>query len=212
WVQFYQTLPAAGEYPYEIRFRHFNPLTGGFRNFKLNNDQIQVADFVSSGTTLTFTPQTPAGGAGNYGAVADAILFKHSDPIPVTSATTTVAFTTPLQVVSPYKGNSVTGSVTMNNPLKMNNKMDRGRLFAVHGGMIVNAIDVSSQMTGTTSNGYSIDLPGGDAATPLPGAFYGIDAVGWSSTSPLFKAIAVPQIVDVRTGNDSATVDMLPLW
>ncbi len=212
WVQFYQTLPGAGEYPYEIRFRHFNPLTGGFRNFPLNNDQIQVANFVSSGATLTFTPETPAGGAGNYGAVADAILFKHSDPIPVTSSTTTVAFTTPLQVVSPYKGNSVTGTITMNNPLRMNNKMDRGRLFAVHGGMIVNAVDVSSQMTGTTTNAYSIDLPGGDAATPLPGAFYGIDAVGWSSTSPLFKAIAIPQIVDVRTGNDIATVDMLPLW
>jgi hypothetical protein len=145
--------------------------------------------------------------------VADAILFRHSDPTPVTSSTTTVAFTTPLQVVSPYKGNSVTGSITMNNPLRMNNKMDSGRLFAVHGGMIVNAVDVGSQMTGTTVNGYSIaNLPGGDAATPLPGAFYGIDAVGWSSTSPLFKAIAIPQIVDVRAGDDAAALDMLPLW
>ncbi len=213
WVQFYQTLPAAGEHPYEIRFRHFNPLTGGFKNFKLNNDQIQVANFVSSGAALTFTPETPVNSAGHYDAVADAVFFNHSAVVPVTSQTATVAFTTPLTVVSPYKGNSVTGSITMHNPVIMGSKMNRGRLFAVHGGMIVDAVDVNSQMTVTTNNGYSLtNLPGGDATTPLPGAFYGLEAVGWTSSPSIYKAIAIPQIVDLRKGDDTANMDMLPLW
>jgi hypothetical protein len=95
----------------------------------------------------------------------------------------------------------------------MGSKMNRGRLFAVHGGMIVDAVDVNSQMTVTTNNGYSLtNLPGGDATTPLPGAFYGLEAVGWTSSPSIYKAIAIPQIVDLRKGDDTANMDMLPLW
>ena len=214
WVQFYQTLPGAGEYPYEIRFRHFNPLWGGFRqNFMLNDDQVQVGTFVSSGATLSFTQVTPVSGAGNYNAVAGAILYSRSAPALVTGSTTTVSFPAPLAVMSPYQDNSITGSIVMNNAMKMNNKMDRGLLFAVHGGMIVNAIGVNSQMV--TGGAYTMtNLPGGTPATPLPGAFYGVDALGWLSSNPTgtYRAIAIPQIVDLRTGDDTADLDMLPLW
>jgi len=209
WVQFYQTLQGLGEYPYEIRFRHFNPLWGGFRNFMLNDDQtIQVGTF-GSGAPISFAPVA----TGNYTAVAGAILFNRSASTPVSSATTTVLFPTPLTAMAPYQGNSVTGSIVMNDPSKMNNKMDRGLLFAVHGGMIVNTIGINSQIA--TGGTYTMtNLPGGSSTTPLPGAFYGIDAVGWLSTNPTgtYKAIAIPQIVDLRTGNDAATMDMLPLW
>jgi hypothetical protein len=209
-------LQAPGEYPYEIRFRHFNPLWGGFRKtFMLNNDQIQVGTFVSNGVISTLTATTPVEGVGGYQAVAGAILFdRFTLPTLVTSSTMTVAFTSPLTVMSPYHGNTVTGSIIMSNPMMMNSKLDRGLLFAVHGGMIVNAIDVSSQMTGTTNNAYNLmNLPGGTSSTNvLPGAFYGIDAVGWTSSPSIYKAIALPQIVDLRQGNDAANMNMLPLW
>jgi hypothetical protein len=212
WVQFYQTLPGANEYPYEIRFRHFNPLWGGFRQtFMLNNDQVLTGNYISSGVISTLTATIPVEGVGRYQAVAGAILFNRSTAVPVSSATTTVGFTTPLAVTSPYVSNSVTGTIVMNNPGMMNNMMDKGLLFAVNGGMIVNSIDVSSSMM--TGGPYTIsDLPGGTFGTPLPGAFYGVDAVGWSSTNALHRAIAIPQIVDLRTGNDTATMTMLPLW
>ncbi len=219
WVQFYQTLPGAGEYPYEIRFRHFNPLWGGFRQtFMLNNDQLQVGTFVSSGATITFASATPVEGIGKYSAVAGAILFSRSTLTTlVSNATTTVSFLTPLTVMSPYQGNRATGVISLGTTsmmnVKMNGKMDSGLLFAVRGGMIVDALGINSKMA--TGGTYTMtNLPGGSAGTPLPGAFYGIDAVGWLSTSPTgtYRAIAIPQIVDLRTGNDSANMDMLPLW
>jgi hypothetical protein len=217
WVQFYQTLPGAGEYPYEIRFRHFNPLWGGFRqNFLLNDDQIQVGTFVSSGATLSFTPVTPVSGTGTYSAVAGAILFRRSTPALVTHSTTTVPFPT-LAVMPPYTSRKVTGMITLGTTtmmnMKMNGKMDSGLLFAVKGGMIVNAMPLPTQMT--AGGPYTLsNLPGGSPATPLPGAFYGVDAIGWQSSSPLgiYRALAIPRIVDLRTGDDSAPMDMLPLW
>ncbi len=117
-------------------------------------------------------------------------------------------------------GNSVTGSIVLTDS-KMNNKMDSGLLFAVHGGMIVDAINIGTTPLGSLTPGgqigaggsYTItNLPGGSPGSPLAGAFYGIDAVGWSSVNSTYKSIAIPQIVDLRTGNDGATMDMLPLW
>jgi len=216
WVQFYQTLQAPGEFPYEIRFRHFNPLWGGFqKTFMLNNDQVQVGTFVSNGVISSLTPTAPKEGVGGYSAVAGAVLFDRSAPAVVTSATMTVAFASPLTVMSPYQGNSVSGVISLGTTTAMNTmmngKMDSGLLIAVNGGMIVNAMRVDAQMG--SGGAYAMpNLPGGTTGTPLPGAFYGIDAVGWTASPSIYKAIAIPQLVDLRTGNDTANMQMLPLW
>ncbi len=214
WVNFYQKLIGLTEYPYEIRFRHFNPLLGEFRGFKLSSDPLEVATYTTG--TLSFTTTTPFQGNGGYNAVADAILYKPSASIPVTSLTTTVAFSSSLTVDTPWTGNAVSGLIAMKTPT-MNNKMDQGVLFATHGGMIVHAVQVDSQMV--SGGTYSItNLAGGSAGTPLPSAFYGISAIGWSANPILpgglrhYKAVAIPQVVDLRTGNDTADLTMLPLW
>jgi hypothetical protein len=70
-------------------------------------------------------------------------------------------------------------------------------------------------MTGTMGSSYSLtNLPGGSSATLLPGAFYGIDAIGWLASDPTgtYRTIAIPQLVDLRTGDDTANMNMLPLW
>jgi len=140
---------------------------------------------------------------------------SRSTPTVVSAATVTVSFPTPLTVVSPYQGNEVTSAISLGITTMMNakmiGKMDSGLLFAVHGGMIVDAMRVDNLM-GNGGNYTMPNLPGGTSGTPLPGAFYGIDAFGWSSTNALYKSIAIPQIVDLRTGNDTAPMDMLPLW
>jgi hypothetical protein len=213
WLTFNQTLPGAGEYPYVIRFRHFHPLSGTFTGFPLSNMPISVGSY-STGS-ITFSDVIPQEGIGGYIAAADAVLFDRGDYQPVTSSTPSVAIPA-LTVTSPYQGNSVTGTISMTMPVKMNNRMDKGVLFAVHGGMIVNAMDVGSQMA--TGGTYTMNnLPGGSSATPLPGGFYGIEALGWSSTPmPLsmlpYAAVAIPQVVDLRTGSDTAGMQMVPLW
>lgn len=213
WAIFSQTLPGAGEYPYEVRFRHFHPLTGKFIGFPLSNMPLSVGTYTTG--SITFSDVTPQEGVGGYIAAADAELFDRSDYQPVTASTSSVIFPA-LTVTSPYQGNTVSGTISMTMPVRMNNKMDKGVLFAIHGGLIVNAMTVDTQMA--TGGTYTMtNLPGGSVATPLPGAFYGIEALGWSSTpmpmsSLLYSAIAIPQVVDLRTSNDTTLMQMVPLW
>ncbi len=213
WVNFYQTLAGTGEYPYEIRFRHFHPLTGMFSGFPLSNMPLSVGTYTTG--SIAFSDVIPLEGVGGYIAAAEAELFDRGDYQTVSASTPSVTLPA-LTVRSPYQGNSVMGTISMTMPLKMDNKMDNGVLFAVYGGMIVNAMNVDSQMA--TGGTYTMtNLPGGSIATPLPGAFYGIEALGWSSTPmPIstlpYIAVAIPQVVDLRTGNDTANMAMVPLW
>ena len=51
------------------------------------------------------------------------------------------------------------------------------------------------------------------AERALPGAFYGVSARGclWSDPTGSSQAMAVPEIVDLRTGNAAATMNMMLL-
>lgn len=202
WVNFYQTLQGVGELPYEIRFRHFNPITGQFTGFKLSADPVWVGTY-SGGAISGLTTTTPQEGLGGFSAVADAILYdRMAASQPVSSGTTTVSFTTPLTPTAPAVSRSFNGTIK----LPPMNVMTNGILFAVHDGMIVNTMSVSSQMSGGGGGAYTMDnLPGGTPATPLPGAFYGVEALGWSTTA---LGIGIPRVADLRTGNDTG-VDML---
>jgi hypothetical protein len=72
--------------------------------------------------------------------------------------------------------------------------MDSGKLFVVYGGMILNTIDVGSQMA--TGGAYIMsNLPGGAAYT-----IYGVDAIGWSSTTSTLS-VAVPALANLSAGD-----------
>jgi len=202
WINFYQTLPGVGELPYEIRFRHFNPITGQFTGFKLSADPVWVGTY-SGGAISGLTTTTPQEGLGGFSAVADAILYDRMAASQlVSSGTTTVSFTTPLTPTAPAVSRSISGTIKLP-PMNM---MTNGILFAVHDGMIVNTMSVSGQMSGGVSGAYTMDnLPGGSSTTPLPEAFYGVEALGWSTTT---IGIGLPRVADLRVSNDT-NVDML---
>jgi len=232
WVNFYQTLNSSDtgttEVPYEVRFRHFNPLTGAFSGFMLSDGQLQWGLYSSS--TVTLTAVTPTEGIGSYRAVAgaDQALYNQSafpGSANITALSPTVSFGTPLTVVSPWTGNAITGVISLSSPTVMDNTMDNGVVFAVHRGLIVDAISTlrSDLPSGDVSTGgtYTIpNLPGGSTLNPLPSAIYGVDAVLWSSATttfgklaiPTYAAIALPQDADLRTGNGTANFEMFPLW
>jgi hypothetical protein len=202
WVNFYQTLQGAGEVPYEIRFRHFNPITGQFSGFKLSADPVWVGTY-GSGAISGLTSTLPQEGQGNFKAVADAILYDRSTvPQLVSSVTPTPVPFGSLSPTAPAVSRSIRG--TINVPAMGMGMMNNGILFAVHGGMIVNTMSVSSQMSSNGGSYTMPNLPGGSPATPLPGAFYGVEALGWSSTS---LGIGIPRVADLRFGDDS-NVDM----
>jgi hypothetical protein len=204
WVDFFQTLPGAGELPYEIRFRHFNPLNGHIIGFPVSSDPLRVGTFAGD-TPITFETVSPVGGSGSYKAVAGAPLHNIdlSKDI-ISSDTSTLQFDT-LDVVSPLADRTVTGSIRVPETFAPG-FLDRGVLFACHGGMIVNAINVNDEMI--SGGTYTIsNLPGGSPDRPLPGAYYGIEAFGWSSSNPANRAIAAPKVADLTTG-DAAGVDL----
>lgn len=215
WVNFYQTLDNAAtgirEIPYEIRYRHVNPFTGSFfDNIALSNGPIHLRAYSAAGggTTTPVADVTPtewSGGNAGFAAVAQAILYDRSPFVPVDNTMTSpVPFGT-LSVTSPAVARSVSGMLgvpdmgTMGNPAGL----DNGFLLAVHGGMIVDKADMTPGMMGRGNNAYSFDnLPGGSWAFPLPGAFYNIEAIGWTSHS---FAIGVSPVADLRTGNSAGT-------
>lgn len=199
WVNFYQTLPGDAV-PYEIRARHVDPYSANgtfFQPIELSNDPLQVAAW-NNGAPLTFADTTPVEGAGSFRAVAQAVLFNRSAYLPVTPLTNTLLFGT-LSVSAPAVARQVTGTIQV--PAAMTT-LNRGAIFAVNGGMIVNRLDANSLMM-AGNNVYTFgNLPGGTPATPLAGAFYELFAVGWDSTRPrASRVIGGPDFVDLRTSD-----------
>jgi len=197
WVNFYQTLQGAGEIPYEIRFRHLNPITGQFSGFKLSADQVWVGTY-SSGAISGLTLTAPQEGAGKFNAFADAILYDRSTvPQLISSVTPTPVSLGAINPTAPAVSRSIGGMINV--PSMGMGMMNNGVFFAVHGGMIVNTISVNAQMSGGGS--YTMtNLPGGSTTTQLAGAFYGVEALGWSPTA---LGIGIPRVADLRTGNDT---------
>jgi len=199
WVEFFQELVGGVQYP--VRFRHFNPFTGQFANFPLSGDDLLVGQF--NGSVVTgLTATTPVNGSGAFNAVARAVLFEPSSAQVVTSSTGTVSFND-LSVKAPAVTRSVSG-LLHRDPRPAATTLDRGVLFAVHGGMVVHAMSIDSILSGGTPTAFYTmnNLPGGTSVSPFPWAVYGMDAIAWSSTTPGTAAGAIPHVSDLRTGDD----------
>jgi hypothetical protein len=191
WVNFYQTLPN-DSVPYLIRTRHADPYSanGSFNQpVELSQDPLLVAPW-NNGGALSFTSTTPVEGIGSFGVVAEALLYNRSAAVPVTPLTTTLVLG-PLGVSAPAIAQQVTGSIQVPGAT-----LNRGAIFAVQGGMIVNRLDVNTLVQTGINNYIFGNLPGS-----FPGAFYSLYAVGWDSTKPKASRVSGgPDTVDLRAG------------
>ncbi len=210
WVNFYQTLATSAtgttEYPYEVRYRHFFPLTGTFANYALSNSELQYGTYNAS--SISTVPVTPQEGIGAYQASAGALLYNRS-ALPgigspnITFSAPAVAFAQ----LTPKSGvaNSISGTIDMSGiPLANYSQLTKGYVFAVLGGMIVNSVDVHSTMSG---GGGAYTIP--NVASGFPGAFYGVEAIGWDSSNFSIRAIAFPPgFVNLSSGSDVTGITM----
>jgi Domain of unknown function (DUF4382) len=211
WVNFYQTLDPSItgttlEYPYEVRYRHFHPLTGTFANYELSKSGMRFGAYNSS--VISLQSVTPQEGVGAYQAAADALLYDRS-ALPGTPNITSSASTVAFGALASKSGtvSTITGTIDMSNYIPHVNVglLTRGYVFAVHGGMIVNSVDVGSAMSG---GGGPYTIP--DLASGFGGAFYGVEAIGWDPGSPMtIRAIAFPPgFVNLTSGSNAAGVTM----
>jgi hypothetical protein len=208
WLSFYQTLPSTlgnVEVPYEIRFRHVNPYTGEFLNpIELSTGPIYVGTY-NNGNSITLTATNPAEGKGTYGVSFEAYQYTRTftdSLITGTSGQTNVAIPPQtLQVTAGATANTLSGSLAVPVP---NLGLDTGYILACRDGLIVDTLNAGATGTAIMASGgtYSFILPGGSTATPLPGAFYVMHALGWKSGEILTTlSEAFSQVADLRTGN-----------
>jgi len=216
WVNFYQTLDNAAtgvpEVPYEVRFRHVNPFTGSFFvPIALSNGPIRFGLY-NNGNAISFQAVTPrewSGGNAGFAAVADAAGFQPTPFVPFDNTSAGPVFTGRMSVRAGAVPYTASGRISAASGQSMT--LDNNVIFVTHGGLIVDAyrnLNVPMSLgPGVTAVYATQPLPGG-----FPGAFYGIDGLGWSASPPTF-ALGIPGLADLRTGNDAgADFSMLKIF
>ncbi len=209
WLNFYQT-PQNETIPHEIRFRHLNPFTGGFTTgFALSQGPLLYGTYNAS--SINLNSAAPTEGLGGYKVVFNSLDYSPSAAFLLQPSSGSYASLTQTQLAalvpaSPAVPYSIAGSVIL--PDGLIGQLDSGVILASHGGMITDAINAATQMA--SGGSYTIlDLPGGFAC-----AFYGVEGFGWSSSAPIAKkAISIPALADLRTGNaTNVDLTMIPLF
>lgn len=205
WLDFYQTLPG-DPVPYEIRFRHANPFTGSFfAPILLSAGQLQTGTW-NNGAAVSFSPVDPTGGPGSFNAVADALLYNRSVPVPVTPTTVSPVNFSPLMPSTP-----AANAATLNIVVPPVGNMDSGIVLATLGGMIVDKRDVPGSVMGSGGTFVFDNLPGGTPANPFPLGVYGMFVLGWDAANPmmpLHRAVGF-HFADLRTSSTLVTLMML---
>jgi hypothetical protein len=215
WIDFYQTLPG-DSVPYEIRFRHVNPFTGSFEgNIALSAEGIKVGTW-NGGNPVAFTTVLPmdntfSPAAGAFSAVADALLYDRSAPLPVNLVdnNSTLAFPAlvPSAPANPA-GNTASGHIRMS---AAGMGLTSGLMLAVRDGLVIDRLDVTAMMGNNGGNYAFANLPGGTTLAPFARGVYGLETIGWSSSSVAvgFRDLTfLPAIADLRFGNRST----INLW
>ncbi len=194
WVQFYQTLPGAGEKPYVIRFRHADPFTGRIDTFPLSPEDIWWGNYDNSAVSLTQV--TPVEGTGAFLVAADAPQHERSAYRTVTTAAPSADFA--LTVSNPPGSRTVAGNLIV--PLA---GLDNGVVFIGHGGIVVDAKPLSAAQVALGTHPFpTFTVPGG-----LFG-FYGLEAFAWQEGGTALAA-GIPRLVDVRASDDFVDVLMV---
>lgn len=204
WVNFYQTV-AGDPVPFEVYSRHLNPYTGMFAEpVELSATAVRVATFDNtSGTTGPFT--SDATSQGSFTALAAAVLFTPGAGVSVTgTAGSSVTFAP--DSLTPLSGtNSITANVTIPAALQASAGLTMGYLYITYGGLVIDCYDLDALMAAGGGSFTVPGLPGGTAATPLAGAYYGVNILGWGSGT---FASGSQLHIDLSTGNGTADITM----
>lgn len=212
WMNFYQTI-TGDPVPFEVRYRHLNPYTGLlWQPIELSADQIQVYTFNNATGSLGSSAASPANGAftaiadagGPYGRGASMAVNGTASQVVQMSNLVTHA----PQVLSPAVAKSITATVTIPAALMATPPLSKGHLFVTHGGLVIDSYQVDSLITsgGGLSNPFTVsNLPGGTAAAPLPGAYYGMYIQAWGGGK---RASGSQQHIDLTTGDATVAVTM----
>ncbi|HXW65567.1 MAG TPA: DUF4382 domain-containing protein [Burkholderiaceae bacterium] len=206
---FQQTL--SGGVPYEVRWRNTDPFTGEFRNpiaLQGATSPLQVASYKS----FTFGPQTPVEGDGGFTVADNEVAYYTLATAGVMSpvaagATQTFAPAAPA-LDSGVQSGTINVTLDFSN-IKVENNCE---LVLARFASIIDTYDCSSFLStngGGNSGSFALtDVPAGDSATPVPGAYYYAYVRLWETGHGKATRLIVPLdgFIDLRS-TTSATVN-----
>lgn len=202
WVNFYQTL-TTDPVPFEVRTLHLNPFTGMFTDpVGLSGEAIQVYDFAAGSLVGPYSDATTTPGV--FSAMAEAVLYGRSGGVMVSGTAGSAATFTPAGLTAQPNANRIDATVTIAPPLQAS--LNKGYLFITSGGLIIDCYEVDA-LIGAGGGTYAVpNLPGGTAAEPLAGAFYGLNLMGWGGGQ---VATGSRLHIDLTSGNNTAAITLL---
>jgi len=212
WINVFQTLPGAGEVPYEVRFRHVNPFTGEINvPLPLSAGNLRVGSHVAGGNP-TLVEVVPQQGTGGFSARAGALQYAPSSFVAVLPPTTgsTTAITLPALTVDAAV--ATPGAINFNVTTLTAGRFDRGQVVVSRYGMIVNSQSIDDVLAGNGGTVTMSNLPAGSTALTNPGAVYYAYLRVWKSTNPLLRPRIVPVLglADLRSSASASLNVTLP--
>jgi len=202
WVNFYQTL-STDPVPFEVRSLHLNPYTGRFSHpIGLSSEGIRVYDFSTgslSGPTNDATT-TP----GGFSAMAEAVLYGRASGVMVSGTAGSTATFTPNSLTAQPTANRIGTSISISPSLQTT--LNKGYLFITSGGLIIDCYQMDA-LIAAGGGSYTVqNLPGGTAVNPLPGAYYGLNVMGWGGGQVASESLFH---IDLTTGNGNAALTLM---
>lgn len=200
WLKFNQTL-ATDPISFEVRSRHLNPYTGKFSApLSLSSDPIRVFDF-SSGSLSG--PVSDAATAGSFTAVAEAVLFERSASVSVSGTAGGTTLFTPNLPTASTSANNI--EVLISIPANLIGIVNKGYIIITSGGLIVDCYDADSLIAAGGGSFTIPNLSGGTTSTPLSGAYYGVNVLGWGNGE---NASGSRFDINLTSGNGTAAITL----
>ncbi len=197
--------------PLEIRWVNTDPFTGFLPAWAsalpLNSEVINQANY-AYGATPAFTAAAPVEGSGSYSVLNNGSVYQ----TPSTLATAPV-ISASKPGFSPVAPLSITttpsATLTLNFTVSNKQGFDRGQLVLTDLAGIVQTVDLTNVLNGTTMQ-QQVTVPTGTTALQAPGALYYPYLRLWHSTTATVPTLeALPNTVDMRFGgSQSATVNI----
>ncbi|HYA66940.1 MAG TPA: DUF4382 domain-containing protein, partial [Burkholderiaceae bacterium] len=168
-----------GDVPYEVRWRNTDPFTGTFRNpiaLQGSNSPLWIAPYSSSG--LSFTTQTTVENEGGFTVADNEVAYytlatagQISEPLAGAGSTQTF---TP---VAPTLDNGVqAGTVNVTLDFSSISIENNCELVLARFASIIDTYNCSGLLSTNGGNNHGsfalTQVPAGDSATPVPGAYY----------------------------------------
>lgn len=215
WALFQQTLPGAGEVPYEVRWANTNPYSGLLmRPEALANGPLHVANYVAGGAPV-FSAVVPQEGGGGYSVAGNGLGYYmlSANALLTSPGSNTVA--SPVLFAAPTPALSskvVAGTVSGNIQQLTAGTYDKGYLVISRFANIVDTVDISGILTANQGAGgaYSVTLPAGSSTAAVPGAYYYAYLRVWNSAHPkkTTKVVPVDGFIDLRSSASASGINV----